>query len=391
MTGVPKQAIVMAAGEAKRLRPLTQRRSKGMLLVGGQPILLHLLSALKAVGVERVVLVVGHASEGIQTFFKDGRDFGLRVEYVHQSNATGTADAARLGLPLIDRNAPCLILPGDNYLNQATLQPLREGDDNLLLLAAPTRTTNYGIPTLKGNRLRKLHDGLVSPGSGRISTGILRADQALLTHLADDAFRHVHDLDVMIQSFLEADGAVRVAPVDGPWKDVTEPWDVLQLNEHILRDLPADQRISVGRNTTIAPSARIVEPVHIGEGCTIGEFTVVGPYVSIRNNTTIGSHCEIRRSILNNNVTVDSRCLVRGSVVDDGVRLGTGFVSHEASTVQGMVGCVLGADAEVGHDVRAESGAIVDSEAKVETGTRIAPARVPSRSAVEAPAVVRSN
>jgi len=121
MGGDIRQAIILAAGEAQRLRPLTQRRPKGMLLVGGKPLLQHLLETLKASGVTSAVLVVGAHSEKIQAFFKDGHDFGLRLTYAHQGKPTGTADAVRHALPFIDRTKACLILPGDNYLSSTSL------------------------------------------------------------------------------------------------------------------------------------------------------------------------------------------------------------------------------------------------------------------------------
>lgn len=380
MAGFPAQALVLAAGEAKRLRPLTERRAKGMLLVGGQPILHHLAATLEEIGVQRLVLVVGHAAEGVQAFFKDGKDFGLRVEYAHQTQPTGTADAARLGLALLDAKHPCLILPGDNYLTRATLAAMAKGADDLLLLASPRHETRYGIPTLKGDRLVSLKDGPVTPGSARVSTGVLRASARFLGRLASS---EEHDLDRVVHAYVEAGGTVRVAEAAGPWEDVTDPWDVLQLNEHILglaAQAPKGKKTTgaaavVGKTSRIAPTATLVPPVAIGEGCTVGDYTVVGPYVSVRNNTTIGSHCEVRRSILNNNVFVDSRCLVRGSILDDGVRLGSGFASQEAMTPKGLVGCVLGADCEVGPDARAESGAVVQSEAKVAAGGRISAER----------------
>ncbi len=363
------QAIILAAGEATRLRPLTERRAKGMLLVGGQPILWHLGKMLKALHVTKLVLVVGHGAETIQSFFKDGKDFGLRIEYVHQTRPTGTADAARLALPHIDAKQSCLILPGDNYLTAATLEPTQQGTDDLLLLANPKHETNYGIPELKGDTLIGLHDGQVTPGSTRVSTGVLRATGAFLSHLAASKD---HDLDRVIHSYVEGGAKVRTADVQGPWEDITEPWDVLQVNEHILRlDRGTPEKPVVGKTSKVASTAILIGPVTIGEGSTIGDYTVIGPYVSIRNNTTIGSHCEIRRSILNNNVSVDSRCLIRGSVLDDGVKLGAGFVSHESTTPRGLVGCVLGSDSEIGPDCRAESGALLPAESKVEAGGRI--------------------
>ncbi|MBI2077365.1 MAG: NDP-sugar synthase [Euryarchaeota archaeon] len=381
MGGEVRQAVILAAGEAQRLRPLTHRRPKGMLLVGGQPLLQHLLDTLRATGVESVVLVVGAHSEKVQSFFKDGRDFGLRISYAHQGQPTGTADAVRHALPLVDRRGPCLLLPGDNYLSTKSLLPLNERTGDVLLLSNPRHGTRYGIPVLQGERLTSIHYADVSPGSTRVSSGVVRASPRLIDFFADAKKESLHDLDQVLDAYLQGGNTVTVADVEGPWEDVNSPWDVLQLNEHVLHQMANHApktpglnvvgAVHVGKNSFVAPSATLVGPVTIGEGCHIGEFTVIGPYVSIRNNTTVGAHCEIRRSILNNNVVVDSRALIRGSILDDGVSVASGFVCHETSTGAGLVGCVIGADTEIGPDCRAASGALIPPETRIPAGTRI--------------------
>ena len=95
------QALIFAAGPAQRLMPLTEHRPKGMLIIGGRPLLQHAVEALREHGVQDVVLVVGHHGERIQAFFKDGADFGVRIRYVHQASPTGTMDAVR------GRNSDC--------------------------------------------------------------------------------------------------------------------------------------------------------------------------------------------------------------------------------------------------------------------------------------------
>ena len=102
--------------------------------------------------------------------------------------------------------------------------------------------------------------------------------------------------------------------------------------------------VHVGNDTTIAPTAVLVGPVTIGDGCTVEDFCVVGPFVSVRNGTIIGAHSEVRRSILNNNVQVGSGSYLHGSILDDGVRLGPRFVCEETATPDGPRGCIIGRD-----------------------------------------------
>ena len=60
-------AVILAAGVARRLAPLTDHTQKSLLLVGGRPILARMIDALAAVGVRHIVIVVGHCADQVET------------------------------------------------------------------------------------------------------------------------------------------------------------------------------------------------------------------------------------------------------------------------------------------------------------------------------------
>src|SRR5207244_6365777 len=66
------EAVVMAAGEGRRLRPLTERYAKPVLPVDGRPVLATLLRELAGAGCERVWLVTGHLAEQVECVAGDG-------------------------------------------------------------------------------------------------------------------------------------------------------------------------------------------------------------------------------------------------------------------------------------------------------------------------------
>jgi len=74
-------AIILAAGVARRLAPLTDRTHKALLPVGGRPILSRMLSALEAVGIKKSVLVVGHCADQVRAL-AGARVGRMAVEYV---------------------------------------------------------------------------------------------------------------------------------------------------------------------------------------------------------------------------------------------------------------------------------------------------------------------
>src|SRR5437588_1685873 len=88
-------AIVMAAGEGTRLRPLTERWPKPVLPIDGRPVIGTLLRELHAAGITNAVVVTGHLAEQVEALVGDGTAFGVDVRYARQPEPDGSADAVR--------------------------------------------------------------------------------------------------------------------------------------------------------------------------------------------------------------------------------------------------------------------------------------------------------
>jgi NDP-sugar pyrophosphorylase family protein len=112
-------AVVMAAGDGMRLRPLTERWPKPILPVDGRPVIATLLRELAAAGLELVVVVTGHLAEQVEELVGDGSGFGLHVRYARQPGVLGSADAVERALaagaepPLLVTAADTVYTPGD--------------------------------------------------------------------------------------------------------------------------------------------------------------------------------------------------------------------------------------------------------------------------------------
>lgn len=106
---------ILAGGLATRLKPVTERIPKALVPVAGEPFLAHQLRLLRAQGIERVVLCVGHLGEMIEREFGDGTSFGVKVEYSYDGpRLLGTGGALRRALPLLGE--AFFVLYGDSYL-----------------------------------------------------------------------------------------------------------------------------------------------------------------------------------------------------------------------------------------------------------------------------------
>lgn len=109
-----RQAVVPAAGEGTRLRPLTRERPKGLLEVDGVPILTRCFDRLAAAGIETAVVVVGYRAADVVAHYGDShRD--LELQYVHQRDRKGLAHAVSLAEPFVEGDF--LLVNGDNVFD----------------------------------------------------------------------------------------------------------------------------------------------------------------------------------------------------------------------------------------------------------------------------------
>src|SRR5206468_3385568 len=104
-------AVIMAGGEGSRLRPITESTPKGMLDIGGVPLLERQITRLRSAGFDKVYICVNFLSHVIEDYFGDGERFGIRVCYLREKEKFGTAGGLSLlpGSP----SEPILVMNGD--------------------------------------------------------------------------------------------------------------------------------------------------------------------------------------------------------------------------------------------------------------------------------------
>ena len=121
MTQMPPLALLVG-GLATRLQPHTLQVPKAMIEVAGEPFIAHQLRLMRREGVGRVVLCVGHLGEQIEAFVKDGKQFGIAVDYCYDGpNLLGTGGALRNALPQL--GPEFLVMYGDSWLD-TTFAPI---------------------------------------------------------------------------------------------------------------------------------------------------------------------------------------------------------------------------------------------------------------------------
>ena len=102
------KAVILAGGLGKRLRPLTNKKPKPMMPLGGKPILEHLMKWIKKNGIKEIVLCVSYLHKTIEDYFEDGKRFGVKIEYAVSNKPLATAGQLKTAEKFIDDTFVCI-------------------------------------------------------------------------------------------------------------------------------------------------------------------------------------------------------------------------------------------------------------------------------------------
>jgi dTDP-glucose pyrophosphorylase len=231
------EAVVMAAGEGRRLRPLTERYAKPVLPIEGRPVLAVLLHELAAAGCGRATIVVGHLREQVEALAGDGSAFGLDVGYAVQPEVLGSADAIGRALTA-GAGPPFLLVAADTVFTSGDVARFCEavaGHDGGLAVRRdppPSPPARFAVGIEDGLVRRVLDD---DPANPLAAAPLWMIGPEIVPHLeglAGPPYEAAHALQRAI------DAGARVAGVEiGPTRDLTSPFDLLEQNFPYLAGL----------------------------------------------------------------------------------------------------------------------------------------------------------
>lgn len=177
------QAVIMAAGEGKRMRPLTLERPKPLISVGGKTILEHVLDALPP-EIDEVIIVIGYKGDMIKAHFGDSYK-GRPIRYVHQWMAAGTAHALSIARPFL--TGKFLLLNADDILGSEAMQEAIRHP--LSIMVSPHHEPQkMGVISKRADgTLDAIIEKPENPVGNLVSTGAMVLDERLFSY---DAARH---------------------------------------------------------------------------------------------------------------------------------------------------------------------------------------------------------
>lgn len=219
----------MAAGEGRRLRPLTEAWPKPLLPIDGRPVIATLLRELAAAGLTRVTVVTGHLAELLEELVGDGSGFGVEVRAVRQPRPDGSADAVRVGLEG-GAATPAIVVAADTVYRAGDIGRFTQAFKGVDGAVAVRREPPPGL----GRAAVAVEDGLVTsiPAERPAAELASAALWGLGAAVADELAGLPGPPYELAQAYQRAiDRGARVIAVEvGRTRDLTRPLDLVREN-----------------------------------------------------------------------------------------------------------------------------------------------------------------
>jgi len=359
MRETPVSAVILAAGEGRRLEPLTNRRPKPMIPVANRPLLEYVVDAVAEAGLDHITLVVGYRHERIRSHFGDGDNWDVTIEYVEQPKQLGTGHAVLQAESAID--GPFVVLNGDRIVDSTLVERVaaaaRDGDCPSMAVTTSETPREYGVVSFNGDRVTGIDEKPEGPvETNRINAGVYGFSPTIFEAIRSTDVNSELALTATLNDIASETGGINGITYTGRWLDVSNLWDLLTVNAGLIDTVPMTPHES-----------RLDDPtVHIVEDVVLADSTRIGPMVTVGGNTAIGPNVTIEaNATVENTIIFPDAVIGAGAVVRDAVVAGNAQIGPNV-TIEGTPSTIV-VENTVHHDI--ELGGIVGDNATIGPGS----------------------
>lgn len=388
------EALILAAGKGTRMWPLTDNMPKPLLPLCGISIIEQQIAALKKVGVKNINILIGHRMKEISDLLGNGKKYGVKINYIVQSEQKGTGHAVSLAEKHVKDSFFCL--NGDTLIDEKNLKLLSKKDNKMAMMVTTVDDgSNYGVIKSENGILSSIVEKGIG-GKSSINAGIYLFNKKIFTSLKS--------IKKSIRGELELTDAllsnkIYTIEYEGFWKDIGLPWDLLTANEFFIDQIKNEKKsdiednvtikgeIYIGKNTIIKAGTYIEGPIWIGDDCIIGPNAYLRKGTVLCGNNKVGASSEIKNSILLENAKAPHHNYVGDSIIGKNCNLGSGTkianlrldkkeinVVHKGKLVntgRKKMGVIMGDNVATGINSSINSGTIIGSDTKIGPNTLI--------------------
>lgn len=389
------KAVILAAGEGSRMRPLTFTRPKVMLPIAGKPILEHLFIEMMQAGIRDFIFIVGYHDEQIREYFGDGSKFGASIQYANQRQQSGTADALRMVKGFITESF--ILANGDVIINREDIRKVISGEGNIISVIELPNVSGLGVVEVDANnQVTRLIEKSSDPPTHLANAGLYRFTPSIFPAIekTQRSKRGEFEITDSIQILIDEGQPVTCHQI-GHWMDFSYPWDLLNANEILMAGLESRHSgeieenvvlkgaVIIGPGTIVRSGTYILGPVIIGQDCDIGPNSFIRASTTIGDNCHIGAAVEVKNSIIMSGSKIPHLNYVGDSIIGQNCNLGAGtkianlkldkrniYVNH-IDTRRRKLGAILGDNVQTGINSSINVGSMLGNDVFIGPGALV--------------------
>jgi glucose-1-phosphate thymidylyltransferase len=306
-----KKAILTGGGRATRLRPITSTMNKHSIPLANKPMIFHAIQKVVDAGIEEIFINTNPGETELQKLVGDGGHWGIKIKFFEQTGGPqGIAHVVKLAEQFIG-NDPFMFYLSDNVILGSLKDILDEfvagGHDSMLALAEVPNAKHFGVPYFdEQGRLIDVVEKPENPPNNFAVTGIYLYGPGVFFKAFDNitkSARGEYEISSINSYILKNKQKVGHKIITGWWKDEM-----------------TGGKSKIGVGTTVGENVKIIDPVIVGENCTLENCTI-GPHVTIGSGSIIKGGVQISNSIILNNCHLDIAEKIVDSIVGEKVTI----------------------------------------------------------------------
>ncbi|MCL6086994.1 MAG: NDP-sugar synthase [Actinobacteria bacterium] len=328
------KAVILAGGFGTRIRPLTYLNPKPMLPLVNKPFMHNFISWIKSHGIKDIILSTGYLPEVFENYFGEGKELGVRINYVTEEVPLGTCGAVKNVESYLDSESFMVfngdVLSGINLTEMIKYHKGKKSDITIALTPVEDPTAYGLVPLDNDGRVQKF---LEKPSWDEITTNLINAGTYIIERKLLDLVPPKENYSFergLFPNSLEIGYRIYGYVSNAYWLDLGTPVKYLQAHQDILNgkisfNFPGEElfeNIYIGKFTKFFKESLLSGPVVIGENCIIESGAVINPLTVIGNNCHISAGSNIGGSILFDGCKIGRNCIIKDSILSYNVRVG---------------------------------------------------------------------
>lgn len=228
---IPVEAIIMAGGEGKRLRPLTEKTPKPLLPIGGKTIIEQNIDRLIKFGVKHIRVSLNYLGQMIKDHLGDGSSRAIHINYIFEDKPLGTIGAVRM---VNDLQTESILIMNSDILTDIDYSDfyadfVNSNADMAIAATIYTIDVPYAVlETSSSNHVKALSE---KPSYTYYSNaGIYLLKKEVLKYIPEDSY---YDMTDLIQILMDNQHKIISYPIRGYWLDIGKVNDYVKAQEDI--------------------------------------------------------------------------------------------------------------------------------------------------------------